>query len=754
LTCILADDYEACIAACSDEATEVLPGFATVSRVGSTTNQTVAKNAVAKKIGTIKLTAGENDTTVSSIVISKRWLADGKVTFFMEKDWIRVSPKATMNNSKTTVTVRFSPAVIIKAGGSETFDIIADFAAETNSQFEFSVSKVNVANGNSSGTPVALGTVNTTSYTVGKILSWSIVLTKWDDQKAWDTNKLFATVQVTLPTKETKYDGFVLTKESWRENLYDLVKNVKAYYNGEEIGSVSVDAEKIVVSNLNIVKAYAEQVTIELKSDCIYVWNSETFGLSIQDNDIIATETNTHERLQTEWITTVDFTIAGVNLTADSLITAAQTVAPWTAWVELFKAKVSSNSTFDIINYTLKFDTSDNITTWNFTSLIAYVDGVDYDLDLDNSETERVFEKDDAFTAPAIIRVVGNLTADSVTGTYKVTLTLNTWRNDSNVDISLNNTPVVGHATTVSIGGFTLTRQADTPTNKTILEWSAEKVLFFKLRANAEDQILKNLVVTADGSSITTGLNEIATRVDLMKNDNVVKSITNASDLSGKTVMFSDLSERLAKDTDVNFSVRVTLKWGEVTTLWKKIKFSITDPKDAAIVNVVRAVKQSVKTTSTSPVFEWTDYFIASNAPSVEITNQVAKNTFVKFTNNSPYYVELAGAKVEMTRNKAAGTAWYVAWSWTADFWDTENGDSISTAWSVPGTPTLIFNKTGYKNLDSTLNYVLKLNDLVNTIEADDYNVVIKELEYRFVDKTTDLPSEWIQETYNVTETK
>ena len=51
-----------------------LPGHATVSLVGSATTQTTAKNAVDKKVGTIKLTAGENETRVSSIVIERSGL--------------------------------------------------------------------------------------------------------------------------------------------------------------------------------------------------------------------------------------------------------------------------------------------------------------------------------------------------------------------------------------------------------------------------------------------------------------------------------------------------------------------------------------------------------------------------------------------------------------------------------------------------------------------------------------------------------
>jgi hypothetical protein len=70
-------------------------------------------------------------------------------------------------------------------------------------------------------------------------------------------------------------------------------------------------------------------------------------------------------------------------------------------------------------------------------------------------------------------------------------------------------------------------------------------------------------------------------------------------------------------------------------------------------VKVARAADIATPTVTTSPEFRGTLYSISSNKPSAEITSQDAKNTFVKFTNNSSYYVELSGVTVEMTRNKA-----------------------------------------------------------------------------------------------------
>jgi hypothetical protein len=76
LACVTSDDYDACIAACSDAEEgeeEDLPGYAKVSGKAEA-SQSVALNAVDKKIGTVTLKAGENDTTVTNIEITKAGL--------------------------------------------------------------------------------------------------------------------------------------------------------------------------------------------------------------------------------------------------------------------------------------------------------------------------------------------------------------------------------------------------------------------------------------------------------------------------------------------------------------------------------------------------------------------------------------------------------------------------------------------------------------------------------------------------------
>jgi hypothetical protein len=80
VACALADDTDACLAACTGNEEPEEPvgnGSIKVSKVSAPAAQDVPANAVNVKVGTIKLTAGEYDTKVSSVEISR----DGLATF-------------------------------------------------------------------------------------------------------------------------------------------------------------------------------------------------------------------------------------------------------------------------------------------------------------------------------------------------------------------------------------------------------------------------------------------------------------------------------------------------------------------------------------------------------------------------------------------------------------------------------------------------------------------------------------------------
>jgi len=107
-----------------------------------------------------------------------------------------------------------------------------------------------------------------------------------------------------------------------------------------------------------------------------------------------------------------------------------------------------------------------------------------------------------------------------------------------------------------------LTRPSNVPSNKTVLEGSATDMMYFNLRASAENQVLKQVIVKTD---VLTGFDVYATRLDLMQGTTVLKSVS--TNLNSGFVVFKDFSKTLTKDETTPFTVRVQLKGGEAENL-------------------------------------------------------------------------------------------------------------------------------------------------------------------------------------------
>ena len=355
LKCITADDYDACIAACAgDEEGEETTGngFVTVKWKAAAT-QEVARNAVNKNIWTMTLKAGEYDTTVSSVVIKHSWLGDATaVSVQLFQNGVAVTSQKAISKSSQQVTLKLSPAIVMKAGSSMTFDVVASLDGESNETHNFSIEDVNVANGTAEGTPVSLWTLKTTSYEAWKV---SVVLSNGNTNlKAWETDKSIVTVKVT-PTKKWRINGITLTKKTWTEDIDELVNNVKAYYNDEVIGTVRVTDEKIVISDLKLDRNAWQSATIELRWDCVFAWGTIPTELAVELNDILAVESNTDENMWTEGSNTETFTVAWADLKLTNKVTKEQTVVPGTSDVELLNVQVTAKSELEINDYEVEF---------------------------------------------------------------------------------------------------------------------------------------------------------------------------------------------------------------------------------------------------------------------------------------------------------------------------------------------------------------------------------------------------------------
>lgn len=732
--------------------TGVVTGAVTASLDGSAMAQYVPQNASSVKVGTVKLTAGASDVVVSSIVITRSGL--GNVSEIssaqLAQGGVTVSDSRTFSTSSQTSTLKLNSNTTIKAGTSASFDVLVSLNGGANNQHQFAVTAVNAVSATVTGLPVTLGLLNTTSYSVGQLSNVSITAGSLTSGK---TNQLLATVKMT-PNRDAIVNGFTVSKGTG-EDFNKIVTNAKAYFNGVVVGTVVVGTDKITVTGLNVARLSGEEAAIEIRGDGIYVGQAANTTFKINETtDLSATEKTTGYVFAvtgTFPTSTVTLSLSQVDIVMTKVSTGSKTVAPGTSSVELYNANITSDATFDVSIHSLSV-TGGSLTNFVDDKVTAYINGVDYEITSTGIATAsgKVFSStSDRFRIePGVtvnVRVVGSVRSTASTGsTYKFTFGLWEAKNVSNGQtVNLSRT-LDGDTITISNGTYTIEKSSTTPTNKTVMEGSQSDLLYINLRPSAEDQTLKSLKVTSSGVFST-----YATKVALMKGNSEIKSFTDTNSLSGTSVIFDSLTESLTKDVATAFTVRVTLKSGEVTTLGQSLKLTVAAP--ATDVSVVRSANTSVPTSTSSAVVNGNTYQVSSNTPSVALPTQVGKLTHIVFSNPSNYDVQVNSVKYEMTRNVATNGS-YVQWSGTSLFLDGENGSNVGTVvGAIPGTVTVTFAPTDLLVSGSPVDRVIELVDPANSVLDDQYNVTVKEISYIYKDRTTGSGSAVITESYTVT---
>lgn len=283
-----------------------------------------------------------------------------------------------------------------------------------------------------------------------------------------------------------------------------------------------------------------------------------------------------------------------------------------------------------------------------------------------------------------------------------------------------------------------MSKPTSIPSNKTVLEGTAQDMLYFNLKATAEDQILKGVAVT--GSAVFSGF---ADSVSLMQGTTVLQTLSDDDDLSGKVVYFDDISKTLTKDATVPFTVRVTLKDGEVTNLGTSVTMTLLTGN----VDVVRSKDVNDDTITLSNNLVGNTYQISSTVPAIALTAQSENNTTIQFGNASEYDIQFISGTVKMLRNREGGD--YIAREGTGNLRETVNGTIINVGGYVPGEIT--FNFTGLPQLGSdTMDRIIELYDPAHTIIDTDYTVTVTSVTYKYIDRDDLTESAAITETYNV----
>lgn len=422
------------------------------------------------------------------------------------------------------------------------------------------------------------------------------------------------------------------------------------------------------------------------------------------------------------------------NLDVYSLITWNLTFAPWMHDVELFKAKlVSTNANWiEITNY--EIDT-ENFNSWLFSNLRVYVDGIQYDWNMNSSDL--VFNSNDSFNIPAwsfvYIKVVWNISDNVATNNpVRFKLIINTWRDmDTNNYINFYWLTTNGPNVSIMYPYFTLENNINNY-NPNIILWNENTVRKFDIHQHIEDTNINQISIYY---SWTTGLSYVISNACL-ESENLVITCLN-SDLQNTNtwyLVFNNLSLNIIKDNQLNISLKLTAK-NEFNLIWNNFEFSLDT------WNII---------TSEENIWFWWNIQseqikIVWEIPEVTLSKDL-EDILVTIQNISIYDLEIWEMKYRILCN--VGNLSQNCVEWTALILDSINGIEVGTSWDFPWRITSQINQW-YWLIGSNNNLIYNIHlDSNYVIESDDYTVYILGLKYRYQNGNN--LTDWIEVQYDI----
>ena len=322
LACTVADDIDACMAACNGEEPEepeedpeawVTYGTLTVSE-GKTSVKQAPLNVAGVEIWSFKFKAGDEDVKLTSIDLTAIWYGaytDLKDVYLADENWNRVTRQRNVDN-EGNVSLDFLGSYELKANSTTTFTVAAKIAwvAQNGDTYWFKATEVTWPK-SVKGLPVETELVS--AVTINNL--WSVTYTKMtnalSDIKIWEEGTIgnFKIAQ-TAGSNEDAILVSLKVKQQGSASLESL-DNLYLAINGENVADGKVSGKYITFtfkdggyviskdrsSNITVKvmwTATAEptkdiKLEIEAKEDFVVKW--DTYGYNLVIAGLAANET-------------------------------------------------------------------------------------------------------------------------------------------------------------------------------------------------------------------------------------------------------------------------------------------------------------------------------------------------------------------------------------------------------------------------------------------------------------------------------
>ncbi len=533
----------------------------------SITAKSVPSNGTVN-FGTLDFTAGNTDTSVTSVKLARTGLGD-RADFsrvWLEKDGNRVSGRQSVWSDES-VYVTFSPALVIKAGETVSLDVVATLAASTTgSQHAFTVAKssdVVASTGIDGNFPITTATLTTANYTVVPVTfstAWST-----STYRAGDKNVELGQFKLQNNAANDKSVDFksVTFRNDGTGDAAANLSNLAVYKNGVKVSTdATVDGKNVTFTVTDKVDfGRTETYYIRADVDTVELTAGDSYKFTLRySDDLIVDETATGFR---STITGAGVSLATYNVSGGDIIlskattSSSQTVAPGSNDVVLLDAVLKVNQSITLEDLTVNYASTNLYTKFSSLKLVIGNNVVSSYTPSNSATTSFVFEGTTTVSADTTLKVIGNVKTNAPAGSFVFSNMAIT--DFALVEYASNGNAVaagqkVGSAngvnTTIGSATLTMTRNDGIANQNVTVGSNTQTLLKFAARANdvSAVNISKLTFAPVWASNVNTAN---VTNVKLLVNGSVVST----KNMSSGNADFNDINIAVAKNSDVQVEV-------------------------------------------------------------------------------------------------------------------------------------------------------------------------------------------------------
>lgn len=302
--------------------------------------------------GEIKFTAASSDVRVNSVTLTRQGLGDRSdiSRVYFERNGVRVSSRGSLA-SDGVVTVSFSPALVVKAGSSESLDLVASLVAtQAGSEHRFAFTDVN-SSAQTASFDISTPTLRTTTYPVG-----SVAFTRQGTTGSIQGSEVdfeigrFKLDNTSSNDKEVKVKALTF-RNAGNGSLSNGLANLALYKNSEKVSTDVVINGRDVTFVVNTTLTSSENGLFYIRANAAAVENEagDTYRFELRNaEDVNATELTTNFRVSlTGFTTTVSsptYTVNGgdVQISRDTSVSLSSTVSSSDSNVVLAKGTITA----------------------------------------------------------------------------------------------------------------------------------------------------------------------------------------------------------------------------------------------------------------------------------------------------------------------------------------------------------------------------------------------------------------------------